>query len=102
MPMGGKNVLPQGPKLSRQITYAGFGFLVWYALVNYWIGGVVLDRKFVNAQHSVQLRDPDPHWVDVSATKYWIQYVTEVGHVIVVCAGLLIWLIHFSLKVSKE
>ena len=100
--MGAKKVCQLGVFVSKIGPFFFFGFLVWYALVIYWIGGVVLDRKFVNAQHSVQLRDPDPHWVDVSATKYWIQYVTEVGHVIVVCAGLLIWLIHFSLKVSKE
>ena len=102
MPMGAESALPQRLNLSRLIPYTVFGLLDWFGLVHDWVGGAGLDRKFVNAQHSVQLRAPAPHWGEVSAIKYWIQYVTEVGHVIVVCVGLLAGLSHFIVKVSKQ
>ena len=62
-------------KLFRWIGYIAVAYLVTAFLLNFWIGGVVLERKIEEAQHFLMMRRERGVWVEVSALKYWVEYV---------------------------
>ena len=62
-------------KLFRWIGYIAVAYLVTAFLLNFWIGGVVLERKIEEAQHFFMMRGERGVWVEVPALKYWAEYV---------------------------
>lgn len=65
-----------------------WGLLVFFVASNYLVGGIALDSRESFVGYELLLRDPQEHWVPVTAWQYWLHSFADYLHFVVVFGGL--------------